>query len=132
MSFIFVLSKIQDMKTAIKIKSVYEPPLKKDGCRILVDRLWPRGVTKEEVAFDAWAKQLAPSTGLRKWYGHDPDLWEEFRKRYKLELQKNEAVVPFIETYKSNKMITLLFAAKDKAHVHALVLQEFLEKQFNK
>lgn len=107
-------------------------PLKKDGCRILVDRLWPRGMTKKEVAYNCWAKNLAPSTDLRKWYNHDPALWTSFQKQYKAELKKNETVRSFIEEYKSNRIITLLYAAKNKAHTHALVLQPFLQRQFDK
>ncbi len=119
------------MKTVVNIKSVYDEPLKNDGCRILIDRLWPRGLTKEEAAFHAWAKNLAPSTELRKWFGHDPERWAEFQKHYKSELRENATVQSFIEEYKGEKKITLLFAGKDRAHTHALVLQDFLGKKFN-
>ncbi len=119
------------MKTIVKIKRVYDPPLKQDGFRILVDRLWPRGLTKEGVLFDAWAKALAPSTALRKWYRHDPALWTDFQKEYGQELKKNKAIPAFVAEYKAKKVITLLYAAKDNEHTHALVLRDFLEKQFS-
>lgn len=119
------------MKQVVRIRRVYDPPLKKDGFRILVDRLWPRGLTKEGVMFDAWAKALAPSTALRKWYGHNPALWPDFRKQYEQELEKNKAIPAFIEAHRGKKVITLLYAGKDNEHTHALVLRDFLEKQFS-
>lgn len=115
------------MKQVIKIKRAYEPPLKKDGYRILIDRLWPRGVTKEEAAINEWAKDIAPSTELRKWFGHEPDLWPEFQKRYQSELKKNAAMQAFAETHADKKTITLVYGAKDELHTHALVLQHYLE-----
>ncbi len=114
------------MKPAIRIKRAYEEPEKKDGYRILVDRLWPRGVSKHEAAFDEWAKDLAPSAELRKWFGHDPNLWGEFQKRYRAELKKNSEVDTFIEQHEDKKVITLVYGAKDEAHNHALVLQQYL------
>lgn len=118
------------MKPTITIKRVYETPLKKDGYRILVDRLWPRGVTKEEANIDDWAKPLAPTVQLRKWFGHDPERWEEFQKRYRAELKKNKAIDQFIEQHYDEKHITLVYGAKDTKHTHALVLQEYLEQAF--
>lgn len=116
------------MKPVIKIKRVYDQPSKKDGFRILVDRLWPRGVNKEDAAIEAWAKNVAPTTALRKWFGHDPELWEQFKQKYKSELVKNKAVAEFLENYKHLKKITLIYAALDKEHTHALILQDFLKR----
>jgi uncharacterized protein YeaO (DUF488 family) len=115
------------MKPKINIKRAYEKSVKTDGFRVLVDRLWPRGLTKEKAAIDEWAKDLAPTTELREWFGHEPELWPEFQKKYKAELKKNEAVDQFIEEHKDKKLITLVYGAKDEAHTHALVLQQYLE-----
>jgi len=112
------------MTPVINIKRAYEKPLKKDGYRVLVDRLWPRGVEKEKAALNEWAKDLAPSVPLRKWFGHDPALWDEFQKKYKAELKHNKAVEDFIERYKDKKVITLIYGAKDTEHNHAIVLQQ--------
>ncbi len=120
------------MKPILKIKRVYDQPSKLDGYRILVDRLWPRGVTKEDASLHAWLKSLAPSTSLRKWFNHDPELWQEFIKKYKAELKKNKAILEFLETYGHIKKITLVYAALDKEHTHALVLMEFLEEHYEK
>jgi len=117
------------MKSLIQIKRVYDAPLKKDGFRILVDRLWPRGVSKEIAALDEWAKDVAPSPALRKWYDHDPKRWTDFKRKYRLELEKNEAAKSFIESHNNKKLITLVYGAKDEAHSHALVLQQFLQEQ---
>ena len=118
------------MNPVINIKRVYEKALKKDGYRILVDRLWPRGLTKEEANIDEWAKLLAPTVNLRKWFGHDPELWQEFQKRYRAELKKNKAIDQFIEQHHDKKQITLVYGAKDTKHTHALVLQHHLEEAF--
>lgn len=118
------------MKPKIQIKRAYEAPSKKGGYRVLVDRIWPRGVAKEEAALDEWAKDLAPSSSLRKWFGYDPYLWVPFQKQYKAELAKNKAVDAFIEAHQNKKVITLVYGAKDTAHTHALVLQEYLKKQY--
>ncbi|HVV07020.1 MAG TPA: DUF488 family protein [Puia sp.] len=117
------------MKPSITVKRVYEKPSTKDGVRILVDRLWPRGIKKEEAGV-VWAKKLAPSTELRKWFNHAVPLWADFEKRYKAELKKNDSVDEFVEEHRHDKHITLLYAAKDEEHNHALVLKEFLEKHF--
>lgn len=118
------------MKSVIKIKRAYEKPEKKDGYRILVDRLWPRGVSKDEAALDEWAKDIAPSPELRKWFGHDPHLWAEFQKRYRAELKKNDHIGSFIEQHEDKKVITLVYGAKDTAHTHAIVLQQYLITAF--
>jgi uncharacterized protein YeaO (DUF488 family) len=121
--------KLHGMKPSITVKRVYEKPSTNDGVRILVDRLWPRGIKKEEARAE-WAKELAPSTELRKWFNHSVPLWTDFEKRYKAELKKNDAVDEFVEEHRHDKHITLLYAAKDEEHNHALVLKEFLEKHF--
>jgi uncharacterized protein YeaO (DUF488 family) len=113
----------------IKLKRVYEPYAEADGVRVLVDRLWPRGIRKE-AARAVWVKDLAPSTELRKWFNHAVPLWTDFEKRYRAELKKNPAVETFIEEHRDDKHITLLYAAKDTEHNHALVLKEYLEKAF--
>ncbi len=120
------------MKTLVKIKSIYDKPAPEDGCRVLVDRLWPRGMTREAAALDEWAKELAPSTDLRKWFGHSPALWAGFQQRYKEELRKNETVAPFVEAHRKDKLITLLYAAKDHEHNQAVVLHAYLQQVFDK
>lgn len=119
------------MLPIIKIKSVYEKPLKKDGFRILVDRVWPRNLTKEGADIHEWTKDLAPTPALRKWFGYDREFWEEFKKRYKAELRKNKAVEDFIENHEDQKRITLIYAAKDSDHNHALVLREYLQNVYD-
>jgi uncharacterized protein YeaO (DUF488 family) len=114
----------------ISIKRIYEARAKSDGTRILVDRLWPRGIKKEAAHIAEWAKEIAPSTQLREWYGHDADRWKEFQQRYKAELKKNEAMNGFIEKYQQEKQLTLVYATKDVEHSHAIVLKEWLEQEF--
>jgi uncharacterized protein YeaO (DUF488 family) len=118
------------MKPIIKIKRVYDEPAKGDGDRVLVDRLWPRGMTKEAAAIKEWAKELAPTTELREWFGHDTERWPEFQRRYTSELKKNEAVEAFREEYREAKTLTLIYAAKDELHNHAIVLREYLGRLF--
>jgi uncharacterized protein YeaO (DUF488 family) len=113
----------------IKIKRVYEKPDEKDGFRILVDRLWPRGLTKEKAAVDLWLKDIAPSTELRKWFNHDPDKWKEFKKRYLNELKENKDVVAVLKDHLRQKTVTLLYAAKDNDHNEALVLSNLFEAE---
>src|SRR5215210_3021371 len=112
----------------IKIKRVYEPPGKDDGIRILVDRLWPRGVTKEKAGVDLWLKEIAPSTELRKWFGHDPDRWEEFKERYRAELVEagKMGVLRDIAESAREENITLLFGAKDTRDNDARALEAFI------
>jgi len=114
----------------LKIKRVYEKSSRTDGVRILVDRLWPRGMKKEDARIREWVKDLAPTPALRVWFGHDPNNWTEFQKKYKAELKKNEAVRDFLEKYEDAKAITLIYAAKDEQHNHALILRDFLEQQY--
>lgn len=110
----------------IKIKRVYEKPEKKDGYRILVDRLWPRGLTKEKAAVDLWLKDIAPSTELRKWFNHDPEKYAEFKKRYLREVKANEESVSIIKEHLKKGEVTLIYAAKDQNNNEALVLKELL------
>jgi len=111
----------------IKIKRVYEKPVKDDGSRILVDRLWPRGLTKEKASVDLWLKEIAPSTELRKWFGHDPDKWDRFRARYKTEIRHNNDLIKILTDKAKEQTITLIYAARDEKHNEALVLKQFLE-----
>jgi uncharacterized protein YeaO (DUF488 family) len=110
----------------IQIKRIYQPPAASDGTRILVDRLWPRGVARDEAHIDAWMKDVAPSDALRRWYSHDTEKWPEFRARYIAELKYNPAVVELRDMAATSQTITLLFAAKDSLRNNATVLQEFL------
>ncbi len=113
----------------LRIKRVYETHAPEDGKRYLVDRLWPRGLTKEAAAFDAWLKELAPSDALRQWFHHDPENWEEFRRRYREELAA-AAVSPLLKKLRAESregVVTLLFAAKDAQHNNAVCLKEILE-----
>ena len=110
----------------IRIKRAYEPPAADDGARILIDRLWPRGVSKQALALDQWLKELAPSTELRQWFGHDPALWPEFRKRYAAELRTHTDLVESLRALARKGVVTLVYSAHDEAHNDAVVLQEFL------
>lgn len=109
----------------LKIKRAYEEAQRADGTRVLVDRLWPRGVKKENARIDWWAKELAPSSELRKWFGHDPDKFAEFAKRYRSELKGNEALVRLKELVAKGD-VTLVYGAKDEQHNQARVLQQLL------
>lgn len=111
----------------IHVKRIYDTPVAEDGFRVLVDRLWPRGVSKERAALDVWLKEVAPSSGLRTWFSHDPAKFEEFSGRYYDELVHNPATTKLIKLTKQHKTITLLYAAKDPAINHARVLREFLQ-----
>ncbi|HWB94497.1 MAG TPA: DUF488 domain-containing protein [Puia sp.] len=111
----------------LKIKRVYEKPAKEDGTRILVDRLWPRGLTKEKARIDLWLKEIAPSTELRKWFGHEPDKWEEFQKRYRAELRTNKEQVSLLMEERKKGVVTLVYGAKDEEHNEALVLKNWLD-----
>ena len=115
----------------IRIKRAYEEPTPDDGYRVLVDRMWPRGVTKEKLRLDAWLKELAPSTELRKWFGHHPARWEEFERRYEAELSSPKAQTLLTELAERATLglITLLYAAKDERHNNAVVLRRLLAKR---
>lgn len=108
----------------IRIKRVYEQPDEQDGRRILVDRLWPRGLTKEKAKVDLWLKDIAPSTALRKWFGHDPEKWEAFKERYLAELKNNGEQIRILKQELGKGVVTLVYAAKDEKHNEAIVIQE--------
>jgi uncharacterized protein YeaO (DUF488 family) len=112
----------------IKLKRAYDKPAKDDGERILVERLWPRGLTKEQAKLDLWLKDVAPSTELRKWFGHDPDRWIEFRQRYLKELRQNTDMIKLLKRKAKEGTITLIYAARDEEHNGALVLKQFLQR----
>lgn len=107
------------------LKHVYEPPQATDGMRVLVDRLWPRGLSKERAAIDEWLKDAAPSGELRRWFGHDVDRWEEFQRRYRAELEGAEVVARLLELLRKGP-VTLLYAARDSEHNNAVVLADFV------
>ena len=111
----------------LKIKRVYETPSTEDGERILVDRLWPRGLTKEKAGIDIWLKEISPTTELRKWFGHDPVKWKEFQKRYCKELVENKEAVNILKDHIKNGTVSFVYGAKDEEHNEALVLKEWLE-----
>ncbi|HVR85924.1 MAG TPA: DUF488 family protein [Planctomycetota bacterium] len=110
----------------IRIKRTYEAAAREDGRRILVERLWPRGMTKESLAADAWMKEVAPSTGLRKWFGHRAERWEEFQRRYREELDSKPEVWEPIAQAAKRENLTLLYSARDTLHNGALALREYL------
>lgn len=116
------------MSREIKLKRVYEKPEKSDGTRILVDRLWPRGLTKEKAAVDLWLKEIAPSTELRKWFGHDPKKWRSFRSRYETELKQHGDELKLIKEKAKSGTVTLLYGARDQEHNEAIVLKELLAR----
>jgi uncharacterized protein YeaO (DUF488 family) len=112
---------------SIAVKRIYESPAKSDGYRVLVDRVWPRGMTKEDAALDAWSKELAPSVALRKWFGHDPARWEGFRHRYASELDAAAEHWRPLLTQASRHRVTLLFGARDEEHNNAVALKCYLD-----
>jgi uncharacterized protein YeaO (DUF488 family) len=111
---------------SVRVKRVYEKPHRADGMRILVDRLWPRGLKKEDAQVDLWLKDVAPSADLRKWFGHDPDKWSEFKARYFAELRERAEEVARLRSEAEIGVVTLLFSAKDEQHNNAVALQEYL------
>ena len=113
----------------IKLKRAYEPKEKADGFRILVDRLWPRGIKKEDLEIDVWLKEVAPSSALRKWFNHDPEKWATFKTKYKAELKQSAMLGELKQFVKKYKKITLVYAAKNEEHNQAVVLKELLDKQ---
>jgi uncharacterized protein YeaO (DUF488 family) len=112
--------------TNVKLKRAYEPPAADDGKRILVDRLWPRGVKKADAAIDEWIKEIAPSTALRKWFGHDSARWPEFQRRYKSEIREHPDALERLRTLAQRGPVTLVFSAHDEAHNDAVVLRDLL------
>lgn len=114
---------------AVHIRRVYEAPAPSDGTRVLVDRVWPRGMSKERAAVDVWLKEIAPTTELRKWFGHDAERWREFRKRYRAELRRNDAAVAALRALLRKGPLTLVYAAHDEAHNNAAALAAYLDSQ---
>ena len=112
----------------IKIKRVYNPPDETDGKRILVERLWPRGIKKENAKITEWIKEIAPSTELRKWYKHDISKWEEFRVKYKDELKTKKEEIEELREMSSKNTVTFIYSAHDEKHNSAVVLKEFIER----
>lgn len=116
----------------INLKRVYDPVSKEDGVRILVERLWPRGVKKEDLKMDEWLKEVAPSTNLRKWFSHDPTKWKGFKKKYFEELNENpEALEPILKALHKGS-VTLLYSSKDTEHNNAVCLKNYLEENIKK
>jgi uncharacterized protein YeaO (DUF488 family) len=113
----------------IRLKRAYDSPAPSDGERILVERLWPRGVTKARAAIDLWLKDVAPSTELRKWFAHDPAKWKQFEQRYRKELQSQKEAVDLLRRKSRQGTLTLVYAAKDEQHNAALALKAFLERK---
>lgn len=121
-------NKSKDDSGHIHLKRAYESPEQSDGLRILVDRLWPRGVSKEKLQLDGWEKNLTPSSVLRKWFAHDANKWDEFRRLYLEELDNQREAARALLSRAEKSRLTLVYAARDERHNHALVLKEFLEK----
>lgn len=113
-----------------KIRRIYDPVDPDDGFRVLVDRIWPRGLKKADAAIDLWLKEIAPSTELRKWFNHDPDKWKTFRSRYISELKQKNNLVDRMLAEAGNRQITLLFSARDTEHNQAAVIKEYIEKYY--
>jgi uncharacterized protein YeaO (DUF488 family) len=110
----------------VRLKRAYEPVNVEDGTRVLVDRLWPRGVSKVDAALDQWMKEIAPSTELRKWFGHDPDRWEEFCRRYSAELHQNTELLSRLRSLARQGPVTLVYSAHDEDHNDAIVLRDVI------
>ncbi len=113
----------------IKLKRVYERASKEDGLRILVERLWPRGLTKAQTGINLWLKDAAPSPELRKWFNHEPEKWDEFKKRYWSELKDKKETIKILKQHLKKNDATFIYAARDDEHNNALALKEFLEKK---
>ena len=122
------LERRQYNELMVNIKRIHVQPAKNDGYRVLVDRLWPRGMSKENAAYDEWLKDVAPSNELRKWFSHKPERFNEFRRRYALELKVNPTFEKLKDIIRSHKIVTLLYAAHDEEHNEARLLQEFLDQ----
>lgn len=112
----------------IRTKRIYEEPAGDDGLRVLVDRLWPRGIAKEEAKFDRWEKDLAPTDELRRWFGHDPMKWDEFLRRYRAELEGKGATLARLRQEANDATVTLLYAARDREHNNAVALKRYIEE----
>ncbi|BEH11975.1 MULTISPECIES: DUF488 domain-containing protein [Geobacter] len=113
----------------VRVKRIYDEPATEDGTRVLVDRLWPRGIAKDKARIDEWLKEIAPSDELRQWFGHDPARWDEFRERYRQELDAKAELLDGLRKLVAGGTVTLLFAAKDEKHNNAVVLKDILVEQ---
>lgn len=113
----------------LRLKRAYEPAAPEDGMRILVDRLWPRGVSKEKASLDEWEKEIAPSTELRQWFGHEPSRWTEFQRRYRDELQDHADILDHIQELAKKQTVTLVYSAHDEEHNDAVVLRDILMEE---
>ncbi len=113
----------------IRIKRAYEPPSRQDGLRVLIDRLWPRGLNKTEAGIDVWTRELAPSTGLRKWFSHDPAKWNEFKKRYAGELEENSERLAWLSKTSRNRTVTLVYSSKEEQYNNAVALKGLLDRR---
>lgn len=116
------------MDTNVRLKRAYAAPEASDGFRVLVDRLWPRGVAKQGARIDLWFKEVAPSAELRKWFGHDPERWSEFRRRYFAELDQSPEAVALLAGHTQRGVVTLVYGARDTQHNHARALAEYLKR----
>lgn len=113
----------------LRLKRAYEPAAPEDGMRILVDRLWPRGISKEKASLYEWEKEIAPSTELRQWFGHDPERWTEFQRRYRAELRKHADILDHIRELAKKQTVTLIYGAHDEKHNDAVVLRDVLVEE---
>ena len=115
------------MSTRIWLRRAYDPPTRNDGHRVLVDRIWPRGVSKVDARIDDWAREIAPSDDLRRWFDHDPRRWDEFQRRYRAELREREQVLDTLARRVDEGRVTLVYGARDEQHNNAVVLRDILE-----
>jgi len=116
----------------ILLKRAYEEPSEEDGFRILVDRIWPRGVSKDFAQIDFWAKEVTPTTSLRKWFSHDSLKWEEFKKKYSEELENRpDEVDEFLKILQKHKKVTFIYGAKDTKHTHAIILKDYIQDKLS-
>jgi uncharacterized protein YeaO (DUF488 family) len=113
---------------AVRIKRIYDDPTRSDGYRVLVDRIWPRGIKKQDAALDDWLRDLAPSTALRKWFGHEPKRWPEFRKRYRAELRQSKTQLHALRERAEHRRVTLIYSARSQRFNQAVVLKEVIEE----
>jgi Uncharacterized conserved protein len=113
----------------LKIKRVYDAPSEADGYRVVVDRLWPRGISKDDLKVDIWLRDVAPSDELRKWFGHDPAKWQGFRSKYTQELNSNKEFEKLLDLVRERERVTLVYSARDTEHNQAVVLKELIEKR---
>ncbi len=118
------------MRATVSLKRAYAAPGPDDGCRVLVDRLWPRGLTKEAAGIDLWLKEIAPSNELRQWFGHDAERWDEFRRRYLAEIKQHPEALEQLMAVIHRGHVTLIYGAKDEEHNNAVVLKAFVESKF--